>query len=238
MLKTTNGVNAKTMESLVIGGDLSKLSSKERVQYYGSVCESLKLNPLTKPFDYIKLNGKLTLYARKDATDQLRQIHGISIRIEKRDLNADLGLCIVDVIASLGDRTDFATGAVNIHGLKGDNLANAIMKAETKGKRRATLSIVGLGWADETEIENIPQAESVDVDEQTGEILESKTLEKANDLKETMLKEKITELIASEHIPDDERIATVGWLKKDHKLSDYQKTVAKLEKRISEELPF
>ena len=32
------------------------------------------------------------------------------------------------------------------------------MKAETKAKRRATLSICGLGMLDETEIETIPDA--------------------------------------------------------------------------------
>ena len=42
-------------------------------------------------------------------------------------------------------------GVVSITGLKGENLANAMMKAETKAKRRATLSICGLGWMDEVE---------------------------------------------------------------------------------------
>ena len=33
------------------------------------------------------------------------------------------------------------------------------MKAETKAKRRVTLSISGMGWMDETEVENIPGAQ-------------------------------------------------------------------------------
>jgi len=40
--------------------------------------------------------------------------------------------------------------------LKGDALASALMKAETKAKRRVTLSIAGLGWLDETELATIP----------------------------------------------------------------------------------
>lgn len=55
-------------------------------------------------------------------------------------------------------RSDEAIGAVSVAGLRGDALANAIMKAETKAKRRVTLSIVGLGWLDESEIETIPAA--------------------------------------------------------------------------------
>jgi hypothetical protein len=59
------------------------------------------------------------------------------------------------------DRTDFATGAVTIEGLKGDALANALMKAETKAKRRVTLSICGLGVLDESELETIPGTQVV-----------------------------------------------------------------------------
>jgi hypothetical protein len=35
------------------------------------------------------------------------------------------------------------------------------MKAETKAKRRVTLSIVGLGWTDESELPGVPRAEIV-----------------------------------------------------------------------------
>ncbi|MDQ3831524.1 MAG: hypothetical protein M3361_19940 [Candidatus Tectomicrobia bacterium] len=54
-------------------------------------------------------------------------------------------------------REDESTGAVSVGNLRGDALANALMKCETKAKRRVTLSIAGLGWLDETEIETIPQ---------------------------------------------------------------------------------
>lgn len=54
--------------------------------------------------------------------------------------------------------------------LRGDAKANALMKAETKAKRRVTLSIAGLGWVDETEIDTIPDKRRVVVDPSTGEI--------------------------------------------------------------------
>ena len=44
------------------------------------------------------------------------------------------------------------------------------MKAETKAKRRVTLSIAGLGWLDESETSSIKSAAVVDVDTETGEI--------------------------------------------------------------------
>jgi hypothetical protein len=144
------------MEQVIIKGDLSKLSPIERAQYYTQVCESIGLNPLTKPFEYMKLSGKDVLYARKDATDQLRKKYGVSV-IEMTEVTRD-GLMIVTVkVRDANGRTDMAKGVVSLKGLQGDNLANAIMKAETKAKRRATLSICGLGFLDETELETIAE---------------------------------------------------------------------------------
>jgi len=143
------------VEAALIGGDLSKLTSEQRVVYYNRVCESVGLNPLTKPFEYITLNGKLTLYARRDCTDQLRSLHRVSVTIKSREKSDDL--YIVTAVASTPDgRTDEAIGAVAAGG-RGEALANALMKAETKAKRRVTLSICGLGWLDETEIEGAEQ---------------------------------------------------------------------------------
>jgi hypothetical protein len=145
------------MENVLIGGDLSKLSPAERMNYYQAVCKSMGLNPLTKPFDYINLNGKLVLYAKRDCTDQLRSINSVSVSIISRERLEDVYMVIAKAVDRTG-RTDESIGAVNITSLKGDALANALMKAETKAKRRVTLSIVGLGWLDETELETIPTA--------------------------------------------------------------------------------
>jgi len=145
------------MERVLIGGDLSKLSAPERLVYYKAVCESVGLNPLTKPFEYILLNGKLTLYARKDATDQLRSLHDVSIT-NQTDRVIEGIYVVTTYVQNAKGRTDVAKGAVHIENLKGEARANAIMKAETKSKRRATLSICGLGMLDETEVESIPQA--------------------------------------------------------------------------------
>lgn len=146
------------MERVIVEGDLSRLSPAERSSYYASVCESLGLNPLTQPFAYIRLNGKLTLYARKDATDQLRKLNGVSI--SKPTVTYDDGLVIVAVEArDAQGRTDADVGVVNLGNQRGDARANGIMKAITKAKRRVTLSICGLGFLDETELETIPSAE-------------------------------------------------------------------------------
>lgn len=157
------------IENVMIKGDLSKLSDGERVNYYKMVCESMNLNPLTKPFDYILLNGKLTLYATKNCTEQLRKLNGVSIEALDDKVVDDLYIVKAKARDKTG-RTDESTGAVNIGNLKGEAKANAIMKAETKAKRRVTLSISGLGWCDETEVDSIPGAHKVPVNLETGEI--------------------------------------------------------------------
>jgi len=162
------------MEQVIVKGDLAQLQPQERVQYYNAVCQSVGLNPLSRPFDYISLNGKLTLYAKKDATDQLRAINHVSIDEPRREVVE--GVYVVTTTARMRDgRTDTSIGAVNIEGLKGEAKANAMMKAETKSKRRVTLSICGLGWLDETEVETIPNAGYRKVDTVTGEILDTET---------------------------------------------------------------
>jgi hypothetical protein len=146
----------EVVEKVVIGGDLSELDAAQRAEYYGAVCRSLGLNPLTKPFEYLTLNGKLRLYALRDCADQLRRLHGISIYIANRERLSDVYVVTARAKDRQG-REDESTGAVPLGNLKGDALANALMKAETKAKRRVTLSIAGLGWLDETELDTIPQ---------------------------------------------------------------------------------
>lgn len=145
------------IEAALVQGDLSKLSTEERISYYTRTCESLELNPLTKPFEYLNLNGKLVLYALKGATDQLRKIQNVSVNIVGREQVGDV--YVVTARATLpSGRTDESTGAVAIGKTTGEALANLYMKCETKAKRRVTLSICGLGMLDETEVESIPSA--------------------------------------------------------------------------------
>jgi hypothetical protein len=78
------------------------------------------------------------------------------LEIVSREIAGDI--LTVHVRARLPDgRTDEDLGAVSFpETLRGEARANAELKAVTKAKRRATLSICGLGWLDETEVEDIP----------------------------------------------------------------------------------
>ena len=152
---------AALLEKVVVGGDLSKLTAEERMRYYAAVCQSVGLNPMTQPFQYLYLQNKMTLYARKEATEQLRELHGVSVT--KLDTNLiDDGEDRIYTVTAYGTnakgRVDSAVGAIALGAAHGEAKANLIMKCETKAKRRLTLSLCGLGVLDESEIEVPPGA--------------------------------------------------------------------------------
>jgi len=140
--------------AVVVRGDLSGLNEGQLKAYYIDLCHSLGLNPLTRPFSLLTLNGKKMLYANRDCSDQLRKRDNVSVEIISRE-RAD-ELIIVRTRATLpSGRVDESLGAVPCGAtVKGENLANAMMKAETKAKRRVTLSICGLAFMDESEVDS------------------------------------------------------------------------------------
>lgn len=168
---TTTAPDAAMLEKVLVSGDLSKISPADRLQYYQMVCKSMGLNPLSRPFEYIELKGRLTLYAKKDATDQLRKNHGVSI--DDIDIQDDKDGITVKVKGhDQTGRSDVEIGCVSKSDA-GWSVQNVKMKAVTKAKRRLTLSLCGLGWLDESEIETIRDARPVIVDSTTGEIVQN-----------------------------------------------------------------
>ena len=205
-------VPAELQEKVLLGGDLARLTPAERLSYYNAVCTSVGLNPLTRPFEYLVLNDRMVLYARKDCTDQLRDLHGISIEIVSRDVVEGV-LTVTARATNMTHRTDESIGAVPFLKEDGDwkvaqsgkryfvgtgiykplgleDRSNAIMKAETKAKRRVTLSLCGLGILDETEIDTVPpggdivEAAPVDTPQGAKPSLKAKLEGKAAQLKE------------------------------------------------------
>ena len=152
------------ISNIVLKGDLSGLNPSQKVAYYNSVCERVGVDPATQPFQLLNLSGKQVLYCSKAGAEQLTKLHKISHEVKDRQTVNDVFVVYVRAIEP-GGRFEDSSGAVSIGGIKGDNLANALMKAETKAKRRSTLSLLGLGMLDETEIETIPGAQRVAVGE-------------------------------------------------------------------------
>ena len=143
----------RAIESVVIGGDLAPLTPEQRVRYMQRVCTGLGLNWETSPFIYVKPADKLILYATKDCAAQLRRRDGISIEVTGRSFLPEQGIYCVEVKATNAQgRSETAIGVVGITGMKHETLAGQMMRAETKAKRRVTLSLCGLGLDGEDDL--------------------------------------------------------------------------------------
>ena len=141
------------VHATIASGDYSRLDDAQRGDVVLALCRATGLNPLTKPFDFLRLQGKLILYANRNAADQLAAQHRITRKIVRGPEIVDVGgkklvLCVCEASTPDG-RTEHATATVDLADPCG--LANVFMKAETKAKRRAALAVTGLSIIDEIE---------------------------------------------------------------------------------------
>jgi hypothetical protein len=140
------------------GKGTDALTHEQRAGYVVALCRALRLNPLTNPVQFIKLNGREVLYVTRTATDQLAAMHGLNRKTIRGPEIVDIAgmkvsLCTVEVSLPNG-RSETATAT-----LKVEDPAQLYMKLETKAKRRGTLAILGLGLLSEEEAESIPGGE-------------------------------------------------------------------------------
>jgi hypothetical protein len=146
----------EALQAALAEGQIQKLTIPQRLEFLAATCKSVGLNPITRPFEFITLQGRMVMYARKDATDQLRSMKNVSIKIVNREIIGDVLMVTARAVMPSG-REDESIGAVPWP--KGSEpQAMAAMKAETKAKRRVTLSICGLGFLDESELEDAQRA--------------------------------------------------------------------------------
>lgn len=154
-------VSADDMERVLVGGDLAKLTPSMRLNYYRARCEIAGLDWRTQPFLYLNLQGRLVLYAPRTCTDQLAAKHRLGARVLERWTEDDIAYVLGEITGPDG-RTTQDVGAVPIVGLKGDQLANARMKAVTKAFRRATLRHCGLSEMADVEADTVGRPIAVD----------------------------------------------------------------------------
>lgn len=148
--------NAAVLIDALAMNNLANLTPDERLSFLRALCDSVGVNILTAPFAFHTIDGKLVVYATKNCTEQLRNNHKVNIKIVGREFAQGLYIVTAQAQNGLG-RSDESIGAVSVEGLKGKFLENAIMKAETKAKRRVTLSLCGLGVLDESEVETMTE---------------------------------------------------------------------------------
>jgi hypothetical protein len=143
------------------GQDASAMTEQEREELLLTMCRKLKLNPVNSPIQFIRLQGnKFIPYIKKEATDQLAARHNLNREITDGPKVIDLaGTKIVYALCKAtlpSGRYETSTATLPL-----TDPCNVLMKCETKAKRRVTLSILGLGLLDESEIDQIPGAQRV-----------------------------------------------------------------------------
>lgn len=130
------------------------LTAIERRNFYRWQCDRLGLDPYSFPMDYLETrDGRLVLYPNQKATDQLRKHRGLSVKVVSRELTEDLAIVVAECIDRQG-RTTQAIGTAELTDkfgkpLTGQLKAQAVMKADTRARRRATLAACGLDSEDE-----------------------------------------------------------------------------------------
>lgn len=137
------------------GKDTKALTQEERMATLAGLSRALGLNPLTNSVRFLPMQGGEVLYVTRQATDQiaarLRLRRETLVGPEVRDIGGQkMVFCQVRVTAPDG-RSEVATATLPLR-----DPANDLMKCETKAKRRATLSLAGLGLLTEEETETIP----------------------------------------------------------------------------------
>ena len=136
------------------GKDSRDMTESERRAMLESLCRALGLNPLVHPVRFLVLNGAETLYVTRQGTDQiaarLRINRETIVGPEVRDIGGQkLVFCQVRAREPGPDgRSDVATATLPLK-----DPSNDLMKCETKAKRRAVLSLVGLGLLTEEDAE-------------------------------------------------------------------------------------
>lgn len=178
------GAAAEAVEALVMNGDLSKLTPLQRVSYHAMICARHHLDPYAKPFEFLLLDGKLTMYPTKRCAEMLRYNHRISVKKVREERVGDLWCVEVEGRRPSG-QTDFATKYVPLYtierdgskrSLAGNKLGDAMAKCETGAKRRLTFSMVALGGTEGQYDDEQPGGRHVILDAD-GEIVEHPTEE-------------------------------------------------------------
>lgn len=138
--------------------DLEHLDENQRASYYKDACDLLGIPANLNLLAYISMTvgdtGRhLVLYAKKGATDLIRQNRGISTTALEAIKDLVPGqVCFVAVGRDKENREERAIGTASIEGLRGKDLSDAIMIAQTRATRRMTLQFVGGGVLDESEL--------------------------------------------------------------------------------------
>lgn len=178
-IKDAQGLTAQQQDSL-LRMDVNKLNTQQKLAYVYYMAVRKGLDPALKPFDFIPDGrGGIVLYANASCADQLREINRLSVEpVSEQIIDSPVevtrwvdGKKVQETITTpsvykitfkvsdpvdpehpeVPPRVTHDAGTYAIIGPPG-TIADNILKAWTKGQRRATLGHCGIGLPDVSEI--------------------------------------------------------------------------------------
>lgn len=161
LAKTEQGISQEVLNKLMIEGDLSKFSESQLLEYYAAMCARYGLDPISRPFDVVVLKGRKVMYANKTCAAQVTVTNQLTVAIIDKAKHGDVFTVTARATRPDGGYVD-DMGAVAWPTSPMEQ-ADAILKAATKAKRRAVFAAVGLGMLSQEEVQDIPDAEIVEV---------------------------------------------------------------------------
>lgn len=142
-------------------GNIAQLSADEQDFIKAKLCERYNLDPILRPFELISFSGgQQKFYMTASATNQLANALSLTREIVQLEIDEQrmIAKCTVKVSSPSG-RSETCNAFIAISKfqqpkerggiptkvlLEGEDLANTLMKLETKAKRKATMSFFGI----------------------------------------------------------------------------------------------
>ena len=140
--------------------DLRGLTKEEIAELVTDMAIRMGVDPSLAPIDIIPTReGKLVPYVNARGAAELRKRHGISVTdLETKKDGPDVVVLIAHV-RDLDGKTETGVGACEYDSARPATIARAWMVAETRAKRRATMSAVGIFL--EAESDEVEASDSV-----------------------------------------------------------------------------
>jgi hypothetical protein len=134
------------VETALIRGDMSGLTRDQLYQAKVMLADQMGIDASLSPVDFIpdKKTGRLVPYINSRGAAQLRRKHGLEVTAIEVVTHREGLIVLRCVLRGQDGRTDQALGAAGWLPDMAHDEARAWLVAETRAKRRATMSAVGI----------------------------------------------------------------------------------------------
>lgn len=159
-----------SIRKYLLTGDMNTMTEEEQASVLAQTCAHMGIDPVLGGVIAVDLQGKKKLYVTKVATDIVARANKLTRKIVLNELCEKTFTYFVKVeISDSHGRVEEGESCVSVRGfnrdqtpklLTGEDYGNAIMKAHTKARRRATLAWVGVQDLD-FEMEDRPEVAAV-----------------------------------------------------------------------------